>query len=314
MGYRSWDASDYASYATTSAAFKAAPSTKHVFKALGMHPDLDPFSIQVRESRNSAANPQSTPLIFALDETGSMGHIAREIAQSGLGTLITETFSRKPVSDPHIMFMGIGDADYDQAPLQASQFETDITMIDQLTNIYIEGNGGGNGWESYNGAWHFAQFHTSCDAFEKDNRKGFLFTIGDEPAPPSLTEARLERMYRRGDEIVATNEQLLQMLASKYHIFHLIIEQGSHVRHMGIDSVLETWHPLLGERAIRVSDYTKLAEIAVSIMQVTNGADKAAVTKSWSSGTDLVVSHAIGNLTSALATTSNPGSTGIVRF
>lgn len=313
MGGRSWDATDYTSYATSSAAFKAAPSVHHVFKSSGLDPYLDPSKFLLRESRNSAANPESTPIILGLDVTGSMGKIAREIAQTGLGVLITEIFNRKPVSDPHICFMGIGDVTCDRSPLQVSQFECDIKLVEQLVKIHVENGGGGNSYESYNGPWHFANFHTSCDAFEKDNRKGFIFTFGDEPAPPSLTADELYRIYDRKDEVVASNEQLLQMLASKYHVFHLMIEQGSHMQHSA-QQTIDSWQALLGQRAIPVADYNKLAEVIVSIMQVTNGADKKAVVDSWaaSSGTDLVVSRAIGGL--AAASSAVGSSTGIVRF
>lgn len=308
MGYRSWSADDYTSYASTSATYSKATSVHEIFKSKTLDPYLDPSKFLVRESRNSNANPQSTPVIFGLDVTGSMGQIAREIAQEGLGTLITETFKRKPVSDPHIMFMGIGDVHYDRSPLQVSQFETDITMLDQLVKIHVESGGGSNDSESYNGPWHFAQFHTSCDAFEKDNRKGFLFTFGDEEVPPSLTEHDLKKLYGREQEVVATNEQLLDMLDSKYHVFHLMIEQGSHMRYSK-DRVVNSWTNLLGQRAVPVSDYKKLAEVIISIMQITNGIDKDDVVKSWSGGTAVAVAHATRSLSAA----KNTG-TGLVRF
>lgn len=309
MGTRSWGADDYASYATTSATYAKATSVHDVFTSRVLDSYLDPSKFLVRESRNSAANPESTPIIFGLDVTGSMGSIAWDIAKEGLGTLITETFKRKPVSDPHIMFMGIGDVDTDRSPLQVSQFETDITMLEQLTKIHVEGGGGANWHETYNGPWHFAQFHTSCDAFEKDDRKGFLFTFGDERAPSDLSESQLKKIYGRGQEVVATNAQLLEMLSSKYNVFHLMIEQGSHMRG-DAKGVIDSWTSLLGQRAIPVSDYKKLAEVIISVMQITNGIDKDDVVKSWSGGTAVAVSHATRGLTAA----KSGASTGLVRF
>ncbi len=307
MGGRSWDSTDWTRYSSTSATAAAAPTAHSYFKARSIDNYLDPSKFQMRESRNSAANPESTPIILGLDVTGSMGMIAKEIASKGLGTLIKEIFDRKPVSDPHIMFMGIGDANYDQAPLQASQFEADFTMVEQLEKLYVESGGGGNSWESYNLPWHFAQYHTSCDAFEKDDRMGYIFTFGDEPAPPDLTQTQLNKVYSPRQEQVATNRQLLELLSDKYHVFHLMIEQGSHMSYAR-QNVIDSWLPLLGQNAIPVSDYTKLGEIIVSTMQITSGVDKDTVAKSWSGDTSLVVANATRNLSAKSA------STGIVRF
>lgn len=295
MGSRSMDSTDWTKYTATSAVYRAAPTAAAAFKAREMDPYLDPKLFSVRESRNSSANPQSTPIILGLDVTGSMGAIAKQIAGEGLGILIKEIFDRKPVSDPHIMFMAIGDVIHDQAPLQVSQFEADMTMLDQLGKIWVESGGGGNSWESYNLPWHFANFHTSCDAFEKDDRKGYIFTFGDEETPMDLTQDQLRKVYDNGDEIVATNAQLLDLLSSKYHVFHLIVEQGSHcVHHPGRSK--QAWTELLGQRAISLTDSTKLAEVIVSVMQVTAGADAKDVIKSWSGGTAVAVSSAIRDL------------------
>ena len=225
MGSTATSASfDFTSYARTATAASASATHHGVFKSRAMNPLLDPKTFMVRESRNSPANPKSTPIIIGVDVTGSMGSIAHEIVKNGLGVLIKEIIARVPVSDPHIMFQAIGDADYDSAPLQASQFETDNKIVDQLEQIYVEGGGGGNAYESYNLPWHFAAYHTSCDAFEKDGRKGFLFTMGDENVPPDLTPSQLKKVYGRDQEVVATNKDLLEALASKYHVFHLIID------------------------------------------------------------------------------------------
>lgn len=304
MGGRSMDSTDWAKYTATSATYRAAPTASVAFKARTLDEYLDPSKIILRESRNSVANPQSTPVMLGLDVTGSMGMIAKEIAGNGLGVLIKSIFDRKPVSDPHIMFLGIGDALFDSAPLQASQFEADMTMLDQLEKLWIEGGGGNNSSEGYNIPWHFANFHTSCDAFEKDGRKGFIFTFGDELPPPDLTADNLKKVYGREQEVVMTNTQLLEALSSKYHVFHVIVEQGSFCRYHP-ERTVNAWKELLGQRAIPLSDYTKLGEVIVSVMQVVAGEDKEVVSKSWSGDTALVVSKAVSGM--AVATKSSGG-------
>lgn len=289
-------------YTARTATYAAAPTATAAFKARELDPYLDPSKFQLRESRNSIANPKSTPVILGLDVTGSMGMIAKEIAAGGMGTIIKEIVARKPVSDPHLMFMGIGDAPaLDRAPLQASQFETGEELFLQLDKLWVEGKGGGNNFESYNLPWHFAAYHTSADAFEKDGRMGFLFTFGDETAPPDLTAADLARVYGREQEPLATNRQLLDKLKTMYHVFHLIIAQGSHCRYSGgAERVKATWEPLLGQNVSIVTDYTKLPEVVISIMQVVVGDLTAdAVSKTWSAETSLVVANATRGVVAA---------------
>jgi hypothetical protein len=92
-----------------------------------------------------------------------------------------------------------------------------------------------------------------------------------------------------------------------YHVFHIIVEEGSHaMAHMG--EVVNSWTELLGQRVLRLADHTKLAEVVVSAIEVTEGRDVGAVTKSWSGNTSLVVGRAINNLT------TNKTSGSVVRF
>jgi hypothetical protein len=256
-----------------------------------MDAGLDPLKITVRESVDSEANPNSTPIIIAVDETGSMGQLAEIVIKKGLGVVMGEIYDRKPVSDPHVMCMGVGDAEYDEAPLQVTQFEASIVLTEQVEKIYLEAGGGGNRGESYNLAWYFAAFKTKCDAITKRGRKGYLFTIGDEAPLPGLTKEQIKRFV--GDDLQdgLSNEDLLAVLSPNWEVFHLIIKPVSS------QPVKQAWTDLLGQRAISVSDHEKLAEVIVSTIQVTEGHDVGAVTSSWSGDTSIVVSNAISGLT-----------------
>ena len=302
MGGTTWGARDWASYSSTSAS-ASTPGATHrtVYTSSSMPSDLDPKAIVTRESRNSSANPKSTPIMVWTDVTGSMGQIAHEIIKSGLGVMVEGVLTRKPVSDPHIAFGGIGDVHCDRAPLQVTQFEADIKMVDQLLKIYMEGGGGGNSFESYNLAWHFAAYHTSCDAW-KDSppRKGFLFTLGDENPPPNLTADDLKKVYGRDQEVVATNQQLLEELRSKYHVFHIIIAQGNAMQYGGTNQE-KLWRELLGQNVLVLDDYTKLGELIISTMQVVAGDSLSDVAASWGGSTATSVSRALAEVRSEVA-------------
>lgn len=295
MGAGRWDPSAYSNFTAST----VNRSTDEVYSKRSLAKSLDPKGVAIRESRDSEFNPESNAIIVAVDVTGSMGMLADTIARKGLGTLFEEILSRKPVSDPHLMFMAIGDVACDSAPLQASQFEADDKIIGQLTDIYIEHGGGGNLTESYNLPWYFAAFHTSIDCMEKRGKKGYLFTLGDEEAPTPLSEADIEKVLGYKPQQVLSNEELLELVGRSYHVFHLMVEEGSHMRGGRTPQVKSTWANLLGQRAILLSDYTKLSEVIVSLIEVTEGRDAADVAASWSGDTSLVVGKAVQDLTTA---------------
>ena len=299
MGHGRWDNRDWDNYTTTHTKGK---TTREIFNASAIKPEMDPRAIQLRESRDSAENPASTPIILALDVTGSMGVIAEKMAREGLGTLVEQILDRKPVSDPHIMVMGVGDAYCDRAPLQASQFEADIRIAEQLKNIYLEGGGGGNRFESYNLPWYFAAKKTEIDAV-KHGRKGIIFTFGDEECPPELTREHIKKFL--GDDVPGniSTKDLLKMVSSKYDVFHVVVEQGNHARSFKKE-VYDSWNKVLPpERIVSLKDYTKLSEVLVSVMEVHAGKDPAAVIASWQGKTADTVKDAIKNIKAGGAST-----------
>jgi len=265
-----------------------------------MDPLLDPKGVQFRESCDSSDNPESTPVIVGLDVTGSMGMIADTIAKEGLPTLFTEIYDRKPITDPHIMFMGIGDVQAgDKSPLQVSQFEADIRLAEQLEKLHIEHGGGGNNFESYALAWFFAARHTKINSFIKRQIKGYLFTVGDEEPTPYLRVEDIERVM--GYKPQSTNDMInmdavLTEASRQWEIFHVIVGQGDYARRVGETHIRAAWNKVLGQRAIWLSDYTKLAEVIVSTIQVVEGAHIDKVVDSWDGSTALAVRTAVTGL------------------
>lgn len=306
MGSARWDPTHWRSYS----AGTAGKSRAHIFRSRTMAPEFDPARITLRESRDSTPNPDSTAIIAALDVTGSMGMLAETLARQGLGTLFSEVLDRKPVPDPHVMAMAVGDAVYDQAPLQVSQFEADIRIAEQLSRLYLEGGGGGNRCESYNLPWYFAAMKTSIDCFEKRGMKGYLFTIGDEEPPEVLRAAHIRDVLGDAAQGDLSSADVLAMAERLYHVFHVVVEEGHYASHC-LDEVMSKWTDLLGQRVLRLSDHSKLAEVIVSAIQVNEGADADSVSHSWSGATSLVVSNAIGGLTKSGGAAAADG---LVRF
>lgn len=302
MGYDRWSTTDWDSYRTT---YTAGKTTDEIFTSSSLKSDMDPLKVTMRESRDSEANPLSTPIILALDVTGSMGTIADNMAREGLGTLVKEILDRKPVSDPHIMVMGVGDVDYDDAPLQVSQFEADIRIAEQLKEIYLEHGGGGNDHESYTLPWYFAARKTDIDSIHH-GRKGLLFTFGDEECPDSLRADQIKKAI--GDTVQGdiSTQDLLALVSQKYDVFHVVVEQGNHARSYRSE-VYNSWSQYLPQsNIIHLTDYTKVAEVLVSVMEVHAGKAPDAVAASWSGSTAVAVRNAV----SSMVVANDRGATG----
>ena len=290
MGCGTFTSQDWNSY-TRSRGITNQSTYSSIYKNKSMKDSLNPKGVVYRESCDSTDHPNSTPIILGIDVTGSMGDLAATIAKESLNTLMTELYSKQPVPDPHIMFMAIGDAFTDNAPLQVSQFEADIRIAEQLTDIYFEGHGGGNGGESYLLAWYFAARHTKIDSFEKHGRKGFLFTIGDEPNHAKLTVSQVKEIFGDNIEKDLSVDELLTEVTRQYEVFHLIVGHGE-----SFYGSVTKWKKLLSERAMEVSDYTKIPEIVESTLEILNGTDVITTTSQWDNTTSLVVQNAVKGL------------------
>jgi hypothetical protein len=292
MGATTFDPSAYVTYSTAT-----ARKTVRDYTATYTKPAMDPKMIKVRESVASVINPKPTPVIVGLDVSGSMGRVV-EAMRRGLGTLFEETIKRKPVSDPHVLAMAIGDMSCDRSPVQATQFEGDpVTIGTQIEELHLEGGGGANNHESYLGPLYFALQRTSCDAF-KEGRKGYIFTVGDEQPQQILTVAEIERWFGDQAKKDYTAAELIASVERNWHYFHLMVEEGAHMGY-DPDRTIKEWRELLGQRAILLSDHKAMAETIISIVEVTEGRDKDAVAHSWSGDKSLVVAKAISGLPTA---------------
>jgi hypothetical protein len=304
-----WTPRDWTDY--TDHTNRTKPTVDHIYTSKTLDSYLNPKSIQLRESRDSEANPNSTPLIVAFDETGSMSTILDALARHSLGVLVQEIHDRKVIPDPHILIMGVGDAECDRAPLQVTQFEAQVKpLVEQMEKIWLERGGGGNRYESYALAWLFAALYTQHDSFQKRGKRGYLFTIGDELPTPILRAQDVGNVLHDAPQTDLLGRQVLDMASQTYEVFHVNIEQGNHSG-VGDSELRQAWADMLGQRYLSLPDHTKLAETIVSAIQICEGADKKDVLNSWSGDTSLVVAKAVADLHPALI---NPSSTGLVRL
>lgn len=281
MGNAQWDANEYKSYVQTTN--YTTKSRDEVFSH-HINEKLDPRNVlvgkgervglQLRESIISEENPNPTPIILGLDVTGSMGEVAEHIAKVELPKLMTQIHATGVVSDPHVMFHAIDDVfATGHGALQVSYFEPDLKIVEQLRQMWLVGNGGGNGSESYDLSWYFAAHYTYLESFEKQERSGFLFTFGDEPAPyQTVTKQHLSTIFGKGDYEDTPPATSLKAAQEKYHVFHVIVEHGGPGR-----ACRKSWIDMLGNNAIFLKDTSVLTEVVLATMAIADGANMETV-------------------------------------
>lgn len=225
MGSGIFTTSSFTSYSTSrgrtvdSKGTVTADSLQDFYQQTHIHEDLKPYKV-VRECCDSEEHPNTIPVIIGLDVTGSMGRACVKTAQN-LNTIITSLYDK--FDDIEFMIMGIGDLAYDYAPIQASQFESDVRIAEHLDKVYMEHGGGGNGFESYTAAWYFGLHHTKLDCWKR-GKKGIIITMGDEPLNPYLPKYPLEKITGDNLEADVETKDLYELTKEKFDIYHIAID------------------------------------------------------------------------------------------
>lgn len=230
------------------------------------HESLDPSKLKAgkRESRDSDAHPESNAVFVGLDVTGSMREVPKMI-QAKLPTLMGLLLRKGYLTDPAICCAAIGDVKFDRAPLQIGQFESGIEIETDITNLYLEGGGGGNGQESYDLALYFLARCTSCDCYEKRDKKGYAFIICDEDMPPSLHASEVERVFGHKPEADIPIITLLEEVLERWELYCIIPKMTSYY---GDPKYSARWRSLLGERVLHLEDPDGISEMIASTIGV----------------------------------------------
>ncbi|RKM54272.1 hypothetical protein D6853_13670 [Butyrivibrio sp. X503] len=268
MGYGSYSASDWKKL-KQSRNLSQGQNVEEVFKRRSCDPKFDPKFIGTRECFDSADHPNTTPIVVGLDVTASMGYVAVEVATNALNELITKLYSTGAVDDPALMCAAYGDYQ-DASPLQVTQFESDIRIAQQLLEIYFESRGNGDVVPTC--LWEFLSRHTNIDAVNKRNKKGFVFTIGDNAT------IRIDSVDDTIGRVIGDNtsyggrKAVLEELQKSFYAFHIMIGP----RNPKNDDLLPG-HTIYIDR----SEIGQIPEIIISTIQMQNGKGLDEVLKQW---------------------------------
>jgi len=267
MGYGPYD---YEAHLQATQARAAAPEA--VFAEVACHPAMRPLGA-LREARDSAAHPNSVGIIFALDVSGSMGEVPRELATKTLPAFMRSVTATLP--DAQVLFMAVGNAYADRSPIQVGQFESEAPLMDLwLERTHLEGGGGGLG-ESYDLAMLFAARMTALDGWAKRQRKGYLFLTGDEPPFSALDPAiAADVLGLTLPEPIPIHDMISEVLRS-FHVF-FIIPDFARAKQYEVERI---WSLLLRERTIVLATHEDVAVACALLIGITEGTltDRAAL-------------------------------------
>lgn len=266
MGGGTWTTSAYTDYVRTTKKITnvnglTSSSVNQFYDARSIDPALNPKGVKFRECCDSEEHPNTIPIILGLDVTGSMGSACAAVARQ-LDSIITGLYA--DVKDVEFMVMGIGDFAYDSAPLQVSQFESDVRICDQLGKIWFERGGGGNSFESYTAAWYFALNHTKLDCWNR-GKKGIIITLGDEPLNPYLPGREFKRVFGYDGQDIDTAD-LYKQVTEKFDVYHIIITdpESSGWRYLEMDK--KSWGKLLDGQHLFIKNSNELPEVIRDIV------------------------------------------------
>ena len=270
MGSGSWSSKSFASYTTStkgvsldsmgSVSYSSKITDQDIFKIRHLDSALDPKGV-LRECCDSEEHPNTIPVILALDVTGSMGQAAVEVSKK-LNVIMTDLY--KDHKDIEFMVMGIGDLAYDESPIQASQFESDIRIAEQLDKIYFEHGGGCNAYESYTGAWFIGTRQCKLDCWKR-GKKGIIITMGEEQLNPYLPYKELQKATGQDLQDSIETKELYNEAKEKYDIYHIHVNHGSASEWREADN-LASWGAVIGKDNVVASSVDGIAQQIVSFI------------------------------------------------
>lgn len=219
----------------------------------------------------------SMPIETRVDTTGSMGgnvDIALQVLPQAYG-LCSEVL---PGFDVHMATGIFGDVFSDRFPLQRPQFEMLAEkLVEQLTLMAPERNGGGNGGEDphygiFGGAYLTAAY-VNCIGLKR-----YDFTVSDEPARYDFNERQITRIFggdvfdkvkANGFDLNPNNlpstEEVVNQLLEQAHAFFLEVPGWGSETH-------RFWTDVFGpERVVVLPDTRLLPQVQATIIGLTEG-------------------------------------------
>lgn len=216
-----------------------------------------------------AKTESRAPVVIAIDVTGSMGQWPITI------------FSKLPYlehemkeylgEDAEISFCAIGDVYSDKYALQVQNFVKGSGLSKSLTELVIEGGGGGTAHESYDmGAYYYAR-HCEMPNAEKPI---FIF-IGDEGLYDTISPDAAKKYCGDTDLKSLTTHKIIGELKRKFSVYCIRKPYGEAIGNAMAPAdarIQEQWEKLLGaDKIAHLPDPNRVVDVIFGILAKETG-------------------------------------------
>ena len=202
-----------------------------------------------------------TGVVIGVDGTGSMGDAAF-VLHDKLPMFWGQIEQQGYLKDFALSFAMVGDVNSDHAPLQICPFAKGAALDEWIGRLYIEGNGGGQGMESYETLAYFYARHV--DFTHPKAHKPYLFLIGDESYYPEVPAGAVRDLIGDRLKTSLSAAQIFGELMEKYQVYML------HVRYNGGDkAVCKDWKKILGQNFILLKEPKAVVDVVLGIIALT---------------------------------------------
>jgi hypothetical protein len=225
-----------------------------------LHKSLDP----TRYVDEALINTHLNPIVFALDDTGSMGDWVYVIYDK-LPMFYGQIKIQNYLSDPSVSFSAIGDHNCCTAPLQVSEFGAGVELDQMISKLYLEGNGGGNEHESYELAAYFYLNNVDLGKCEYP----FFFVTGDEGYFETLHKTTIKTFLDVSVEKDYNSFNIWADLMKKYNVFHI---KKPYIAKSYESKIRNQWETTLSkERVLVFSEPKAVIDVVLGLISVTSG-------------------------------------------
>jgi len=239
-------------------------------------------SVAERELRQSSMDPAllpknrrivceaENPLVYDFDVTGSMGTLPKIIYDKWPG-IVGQIVALNYLPDPQMSIAATGDIRSDNSPIQVADFSALRNLDKWLKRIHFEGNGGGQGSESYEmAAYYYAYL---CDL---PNAKNPIYLItGDEAFVEKIYAKDLQEHFG-GEPRATTASKVFADLLKKFrgNVFRIHREYvGTGNEGWTDGKIISQWEGVLGkERIIHLPEDLAIGDVTLGVYAIVSGA------------------------------------------
>lgn len=258
MGGFSYDRDVYSSSSSSSweSSFGESSYSKSKLSSTSMDSSMKPNG-KILESKTK------TPIVIVLDVTGSNINFAR-VVYDKMPMFYGQIEEKGYLKDFDILFCAVGDAKYDEYPIQIGNFAKGIELDSWLEKIVLEGCGGPFGEESYELMAYYLLRNTKFE----EGAEPIIFFIGDEMPYSNVDSKELEKIgieeYQKLDPFKELRKKVND------NVFMLLNKAcGRYFE----DDIIFCWEKLLApQHVVKINEEKAIIDLMLGIISMLSSA------------------------------------------